>query len=353
MSLASFSEKQTSKKVLVSCAGLGMGNASRISAILEQLHKDSLANNRAISIHVVSWGAGHIFLKHYREKCGFNFELIEIKKYKTFSLINFFSTFFSNNSEIKRAIKKIEPDLLLLDSDYHFISWFFYKGPKISIAQARDVIDRISLHNYKVSNFRERITLFFREELDAFFHKIMFDKVLVPSFYPEESNQMEIKIPLIVRDEFLKENLQSSGEDSVTVLLSGSEIDKQSFIELKKYNFKIISPGEGVTSDFLTRAADLDQSEIIFTQGGLSSISEVLARKKFLVVFPINNHPEQTLNGLEIEKHNAGLKASTEELQNLDELLQKIKNINRKNDRRIFACNGAHVASGYIIKYLF
>lgn len=349
MSLAPFSEKHTPKKILVSCAGLGMGNASRISAILEAIHKDSQMRNASVSLHVISWGAGHLFLKHFREACGFDFELIEIKRYDSFSLGKFISTYFSNTTAIKDAIKKIDPDLMILDSDYHLLSWMLFTKPKISIAQARDVVDRISLHDYSAEDFKERMTLFVREELDAFFQKHVFDKVLIPSFYPSRSADKEIKIPLIVREEFLRDSpeMDRNQKQNVTVLLSGSEIDRNNFLELKKYNFKIISPGVG-PKNILSRADDLDHSDIIFTQGGLSSISEALARKKFLVVFPMTNHPEQELNSREVEKNKAGLRASVSELQNLDSLMEKIKKVKSAGEATHFPCDGAQVAAGII-----
>lgn len=353
MSLAPFSEKHTPKKILVSCAGLGMGNASRISAILEALHKDAKKRNASVSLHVISWGAGYLFLKHFRESCGFKFELIEIKRYDSFSLGRFISTYFSNTAAIKEAIRKINPDLMILDSDYHLLSWMLFSKPKISIAQARDVVDRVSLHDYNAEDFKERLTLFVREELDAFFQKQVFDKVLIPSFYPSESKEKEIKIPLIVREEFLeKKPAQNPGDkQNITVLLSGSEIDRNNFLELKKYNFKIISPGIGPES-ILSRADDLDHSDIIFTQGGLSSISEALARKKFLVVFPMSNHPEQELNSREVERHKAGLRATVSELQDLEALMEKIKKVKTTGTPKNFPCDGARVAAGIIREFL-
>lgn len=353
MSLAPFSEKHTPKKILVSCAGLGMGNASRISAILEAIHKDSQLRNATVSLHVISWGAGYQFLKHFRDVCGFEFELIEIKRYDSFSFGKFISTYLSNTAAIKEAIKKINPDLMILDSDYHLLSWMLYSKPKISIAQARDVVDRVSLHDYSAEDFKERLTLFVREELDAFFQKQVFDKVLIPSFYPAQSGNKEVKIPLIVREEFLKDRPgdEAAEKQNITVLLSGSEIDRNNFLELKKYNFKIISPGIG-PENILSRADDLDHSEIVFTQGGLSSISEALARKKFLVVFPMTNHPEQELNSREVEMHKAGLRASVSELKNLDSLMEKIKKVKSAGTARNFPCDGAKVAAGIIRELL-
>lgn len=353
MSLAPFSKKHTPKKILVSCAGLGMGNASRISAILEALNEDFALKSEQVSIHVISWGAGYLFLKHFREVCGFTFELTEIRPYDSFSLRNFISTYLSNSRKIKKIINKINPDLMILDSDYHFLSWLMFRGPKISIAQARDVVDRISHHNYSPANFKERIIFFLREELDAFFQKCVFDKVLIPSFYPEDSNNKEIKIPLIVRAEFLKDDSGDMEQSQlITILLSGSQIDKDHFLKIKNRNFKIISPDLNHQSPLISRAVDLDNSEIIFTQGGLSSISEALARKKFVVIFPINNHPEQAINSLEVEKSNAGLRADVSELKNLDKLLSRIDHAKSRGKSQMFSCEGARVAVGIINKLI-
>ena len=292
-------------KIVISCAGLGMGNASRVCAILEALQSESQRKNTPISCHLVSWGAGYLFLKNFKEGSNFDFELTQIQNYgHQDRIIDFLKCYFSNTKALRLVINQFKPDLLVLDSDYHLFSYLMTKIPKISIGQASDVLERIPLTNYRTKNLTEKLTLFFREELDAIFQKKISTKVLVPSFsLNSNTDSVRIKIPLIVREEFLRpvKHLEEN-KNLIGVLLSGSEIDKDVFLKLKQEQaLQVITPDQSERS-VLSHAKVLDKFDIIFTQGGLSSISEVIARDKFLVVFPIKNHPEQMINALEVER---------------------------------------------------
>jgi uncharacterized protein (TIGR00661 family) len=346
-------------KIMISCAGLGMGNASRICAILEALYSKAQRENASITCHVVSWGAGYLFLNNFKKNCNFDFELTQIQNYeRKANIIDFLKCYFSNNRKLKLLINQFKPDLLILDSDYHLLSHINIKIPKISIGQASDVLDRIPLTKYKAKNISEKLTLFFREELDACFQKIISSKVLVPTFVINldssfKSNSNLIKIPLIVREEFLRpiSNIEIS-KNSIGVLLSGSEIDKDEFLKLKlEQPVEIISPNQK-ESNILSHAKTLDKFDIIFTQGGLSSISEVVARKKFFVVFPIKNHPEQIINALEVERLGLGMKSSLEDLKDFPKLLKSIYAKKEMANRTNIDCSGAQKAALIIFQHL-
>jgi predicted glycosyltransferase len=152
---------------------------------------------------------------------------------------------------------------------------------------------------------------------------------------------------LIVRREFLGE-ATSSTRQNVGILLSGSELEKAAFMELAvKFGLKVFSPN---VSTVPSRASELDDFEVVFTQGGLSSISECLARDKFLVVFPLSHHPEQLLNAMEVEQLGLGLASRLEELNHFPELLERIRETKRREVR--VDCTGADVAAGFIFEAL-
>ncbi|MBC7538050.1 MAG: hypothetical protein H7281_04470 [Bacteriovorax sp.] len=344
-------------KIMISCAGLGMGNASRICATIEALQSIAQKENFSITCHVVSWGAGYLFLKNFKESSKLGFELTEIQNYRhQYNIFNFLKCYYSNTKAIKLTINQFKPDLLVLDSDYHFISYVMLKIPKISISQASDVLDRIPLTNYRPKDFSEKITLFLREVLDAFFQKIISTKVLVPSFTLELDSKEylnRIKIPLIVREEFLQptHDLEENG-NSIGVLLSGSEIDKDAFLNLKQeQSINVITPNLN-NSNIISHARLLDKYNIIFTQGGLSSISEVIARGKFLIVFPIRNHPEQMINALEVERLGLGMKASLDDLKDFAKLLKEINLKKERTKKRFIDCTGSHKAAEIISRFL-
>jgi hypothetical protein len=322
---------------------------------MQSLEKKSKIEGFSISIKVFCWGAGYNFLKMFKEKTSLKFELIQINAYGPhLTFLAFIRNFFMNCKTFKLAILKEQPDLLLLDSDYHFPSYLFFRKPKIYIGQAFDVLERVKRNNYKTKTIFEKLNLFTREKLDSYYQQLISTVVLVPAFtFHNQKETTFKKIPLIVREEFLLINKNSEAQgEKIGVLLSGSEIDKEVFLELKnKFQLHVITPatsGEVQLSD----ASTIDKFDIVLTQGGLSSISEVISRNKFLVVFPIKNHPEQMLNAIEVEQLGLGIKADIEELKDFPKL---IKNINQKKkslNRLSVDCSGAEKAAAIIEEYL-
>jgi predicted glycosyltransferase len=327
----------------VSGAGLGMGNASRLAAILEALSKMDCE----INVKIYEWGAGHQFLKNFL-KNPTSVELRELHSYNMKQgLWGFIKTYLKNSKELFLAIKNEEPDLLLLDSDYHFPAYLFYKKPKIYIGQASDVLERALTHQYKPQSFFERINFIIREKADALFQQVISTIVLVPVFTTTKQSKSHFKkIPLIVREEFLTTPLDNTAQ-STGILLSGSQINKEFFLNLKdRYQLPIISPSSENSSE-LTRAKTLDAFDVVITQGGLTSISEVLSRGKKLIVVPIKNHPEQILNAIEIESLGLGIKVEQEDLTDLDTIIKNLKTTSTQID-----CTGAQKAAEIIVEYL-
>src|SRR5947208_1851671 len=101
-----------SKKILISCAGLGMGNASRVSGIAKELLETD------VELTIASWGAGFRFLREFKQNSKLQFDLLELQPYGGSTLRSALA-FVSNCVRLRRLVKEFRPDAILLDSDYH------------------------------------------------------------------------------------------------------------------------------------------------------------------------------------------------------------------------------------------
>ncbi len=338
------------KKILISCAGLGMGNASRIAAIVEALLEQSNISETKIVLKVISWGAGYAFLREFKKENGLDFELKQLESYsQAQSIIKFLKKYVNNTKLLKKEIYAFEPNVLILDSDYHLPSYWRIRCPKVFIGQALDVVERARKSHYQYQNITEKFNMFFREKMDSLYQVFFSDFLIVPSFNPSISKNSRIKkISLIVRKEFLSKREKRSNGKKIAILLSGSEIEKNAFMEIGyMFNVKIFTPNS-LGNSFLCHSSALDEFDIVFTQGGLSSISEVLSRGIFAVVFPIKNHPEQVLNALEVERLGLGIRATLDDLKDFQYFSDKLF-LNKLNAQsQVIKFSGAKEAAAFI-----
>lgn len=327
-----------------------MGNASRVVAIVEAIADQARETGTKIRCHVVTWGSGHRFLCEYKKECTAEFDLTQIEDYElNVSVYNSFATYWRNLQRIRRLVKKIQPRLLLLDSDYHFPAYVGAGCPVVYVGQAKDILQRARSHRYKPSTWRERLAFALREKLDSALQTLVSNLVLVPCFREPGAEGKRIqRIPLIVRKEFLQENSPTEHQDRVGMLLSGSEIERSAFLALaEKYNLPLLSPVP-------SRASKLDQFEVLLIQGGLSSISECIARSKFMVVVPMTDHPEQLLNAREVEQLGLGISSDLTEIHHFPHLLAKIEREKRRrlNSKAAIDCGGAEAAARHILNFI-
>jgi hypothetical protein len=341
-----------------------MGNASRVIAVVEALDGQARASGRELECHIVTWGSAYTFLREYKRESQLGFELIQMEGYGPALAVEFFSpwswarfakTFVRNVAALRRQVRRLKPDLILLDSDYHFPAYLGAGCPIVYIGQASDVVERARRDSYRPGGWRERLNFYFKEKLDMLLQRVFSNWVLVPSFTADGSGNRKIKrIPLIVRKEFLEKARVAAGRESVGILLSGSEIEKSAFLSIaERFGLKVLTPGLlQERSTVPSHAETLDQFDIIFTQGGLSSISECIARSKFLVVFPMRFHPEQLLNAVEVEQLGLGMSSSLSDLERFPELLERIRRRKTEMKKASVGCNGAEVAAHFIFQAL-
>lgn len=327
-----------------------MGNASRVVAIVEAIADQARETGIKIRCHVVTWGSGYRFLCEYRKESSTEFDLSRIDDYElSASLLSSFTTYWKNLRAIRKLVLQLKPRLLLLDSDYHFPAYFGAGCPVVYVGQAKDILERARSHQYKPSTWRERLAFALREKLDSGLQTLFAHVVLVPCFREPGAKGKRIqRIPLIVRKEFLQKNSPTEHQDRVGMMLSGSQIERSAFLALaEKYNLPLLSPVP-------SRASKLDQFEVLLIQGGLSSISECIARSKFMVVVPMTDHPEQLLNAREVEQLGLGISSDLREMHQFPHLLAKIEREKqrRTNSKPAIDCGGAEAAARYILNFI-
>ncbi len=338
------------QSILICCSGLGMGNASRVVAIVEAIADQAQEVGAKIRCHVVTWGSGYRFLNEYRKDGSADFDLTRIEDYSLQTpILRTACTYFRNVAAIRRLVQRLKPNLLLLDSDYHFPAYFGAGCPVVYVGQAKDILERARSHRYQPATWRERITFALREKLDSGLQTLFSTVVLVPCFRATGSTSKRIqRIPLIVRKEFLQKHSLTEHKDRVGLLLSGSEIERSAFLALaEKYNLPLLSPVP-------SRASKLDQFEVVLIQGGLSSISECIARAKFMVVVPMTDHPEQLLNAREVEQLGLGIRSDLLEVGRFPNLLEKIERekSRQQNLKSPVDCGGAQAAARHILDFI-
>jgi hypothetical protein len=335
-----------------------MGNASRIVAIMECLLNHAERDGRRIEFTVFAWGAAFKFLTAYQQR-GLPFHLIEGESY-SFSSI-FFLPYIRNSRRLRQHAKKLKPSLILLDSDYHFLAYFGLGCPIVSIGQASNVVDRARENSYRPVLFIERLNFYLREKLDAYVQRRFSNLVLAPCFVPKASTGSRVRnIPLIVRNEYLARSVpagtsddilkQDDGKMRVGLFLSGSKIENLKFRKLaESHQLEMFSP-EGLSEFHVSSSTDLERFDVAIVQGGLSTISECIARAKFLIVFPIRNHAEQYLNAIAVQNLQLGLLGEASDLEDLPCLLARVAEKKNKFIRSPVDCTGAAIAANILFR---
>ncbi|MGE0527980.1 MAG: glycosyltransferase [Bdellovibrionales bacterium] len=339
------------ERILIVCAGLGMGNASRVVALMQALETQAQHDGRSLAIEVASWGWGFDFLASYQQQHPTRFQLHRLKSYTIASqpglgLLAAPFIYLQNVRALRRITAALAPHLIVLDSDYHFAAYLGCAGRRVTIGQAHDVVARLNTGHYQISSWREILNFVLRERLDALSQRWFSSLVLVPSFtftrqWPATGKVCPI--PLMVRAEFLDTTASTPVDGSVGILLSGSSQERQPFLDCAaRYGIRIL---EQVPSE----ARALNELDIVFTQGGLSSISECLALGKYLIVVPMSDHPEQQLNAREVERLGLGVSAQAAELKDLPTLLARARKTRAQQDPTRVDCTGANVAARLLL----
>lgn len=297
--------KPKAKKIFILLSGLGLGNATRQVAILEEV----FARDPGAEVHVFTWGNGYRLLRSYQERFSFSlvplipYSLRKIKWSYSAAMIAsafVFALFYPVNSLILLGYRlRLSPELVVFDSDYHFLSFLFGKPRRLFLGQAADVWRRSRAYSLKDLWANKMLFSSLIERMDFFVQTFFCHHVFVPVFKNTTASSRGKKtteIPLIVRKSFLKAG-EAGNNDGPAVLMGGSTLDSNTLVLFAKKNkipiFQFDPKNESTAFQIST---SLKNHNPIIIQGGLSSISEVLALGKELVILPISGHLEQFLN---------------------------------------------------------
>jgi len=203
---------------------------------------------------------------------------------------------------IFRYIKICRPDIALFDSDYHFLPFYWTQRPTmLSVNQSYNV-----LRNYFHFTLLKKIQMlpsFLIELADAFIQILFVDRIFVPTIKrPQKHFLKKIRTsPLIVREVFFSRK-RNGDLKSTALILSGTGLEKEKMINwANKEGVDIIQPREGEFHENVFPFPKIMNYRKIACQGGLSTISEVLAAGREISIFPIKNHCEQYSNFYDVK----------------------------------------------------
>jgi hypothetical protein len=208
---------------------------------------------------------------------------------------------------LHRAVTHARPDVVLLDSDYHFLA-FLGRGLRIFfLGQAIDVVHRAKSLGYRPPRWLSWLSFLACEVGDGLVQRCLSHRVFVPSFLEtehESSGARALKVPLIVREEFRRAGERAPSREAVAVTSgSGIEIDR---IDGLAGALGAARFSHGHHDVRVTSPEDFQAAEMVVIQGGLTSISECIALRKPMLVVPIRGRAEQEVNARTVERLGLG-----------------------------------------------
>jgi hypothetical protein len=282
----------------VCMAGLGLGNATRCHAVLEEL----LALRPGLRVVVFAWGRS---LDYFRANAGDSrLDVVALFPYKSALLLPF--VYLLNCLVLtKELLARGRPSFALADSDYHFPPLLLARVPVAALNHAAAV-----RHVWK--NFVSSPSLplaadyWLKENLDYLISRAVARKVLCPSLAPfQPESDKVVVLPPITRKAFCAETTTTT-EGPLLSWMGGSGLGEKDFSSwesrLGASRVRLpLSKGEASWPELSAAGA-------LLVQGGLSSLSEGLALKKRLLVLPIRGHAEQHANAVWLENLGLGLR---------------------------------------------
>lgn len=333
-----------SLRIMISLSGLGLGNATRQHALLEELRKNLRAEGRTLDPLICAWGCA---AEYFRGRAGFS--LVELEPYPAGP-----RTFFRNCGRVFRALRRHRPSLLLLDSDYHLPAYFFFRSRIIYVGQAWNVVAAVlrSPPKWPLRVWRKFVA---RELADALYQSAFAGTVLVPSFRPEPEASGQKgsfffrRIPLLVRPSYRAPSPTAELADRTgwAVALSGSGLESGPLRSLAAENgFAILAPDRD-GKPACTETPALDSFRGVITQCGLSSLSEAIARRLPMALIPMREHPEQFVNALAVTKLGWGTPVGSAPLASITDELASLGPL--PADKTSAMTNGAAIAAALVL----
>jgi hypothetical protein len=348
------------KTLLVLCGSLGMGNSARLLGIVQALRRDFRVQREELRIVVCAGGKAARFWQ--ANAASVQAEVVTLEEYSFspgqagaqrirwsgFLRLRSAAVYLRNSLRLRALLKRGPADLALIDSDYHCLPLLFAGIPIIALGQAGDVLRRQSAGGGRAG--LPALGMFI-ERLDFLFQRLVSRLVLVPSFSPAPGAGKVRFIPLIVREEFTAPEGPAPETGTLYALTGGSGIGSAALLDYAgRHGLTVIGslPEPSPVLDGEGRPL-IDRAAAVIVQGGLSSISECLARGRKMVVLPIEGHGEQFSNAAEVERLGLGLRVS--ELSSPpDVLLKDLEKLRPAEPRP--GVDGAGTAAGILLETL-
>lgn len=308
------------KTLLMLCSSLGLGNATRLMGVAQAIRHRFRTPREALRIVVGTGGKSAQFWE--ANGPAVEAEVLPLEAYEfaapqsqspgldwsRFVRPGNAAVYLRNCLRLGSFLKGSAADLALIDSDYHCLPLLASRTPIVALGQAWDVVRR-----YEAAGNRAEISprSMIVERLDLLFQRGVSRRILAPSFEPAASEERKVAaVPLIVREQFSAPAGRAAGpRGPIPILLSGSGIGSARLLEYAaRYDLPVIKSLQGSSWALDARGRPLiDLAPAVVVQGGLSSISECIARRKKMIVVPIAGHAEQLANAYEVERLGLGL----------------------------------------------
>jgi len=291
-------------KVMFFVTGIGYGDVIRQEAIIKELNEDVL---------VATYHKGYEYFKGKHKTVKIHSYKVPDRSFKLkpflFFLENLLSlpVFLFDLVRMYFIVKKFNPDVIVSDLEPLAIPISKMLGKRlITIFGVEDEV----LRSFKVKNIFLKMQKWYLEKMYSY------GELIVPSLIGKDVNP-------IVRGNVSEKNLMEKlklDKKPILIMLGGSrfginvademlevldEIDEDFIIFGYKNNFE-----KGNVKCYKFKENFLEYLKVckgVITLGGHSTLSEIVVYKKPSLIFPIQNHLEQKINGYVMNKNGLGM----------------------------------------------
>ena len=312
------------KRILFLVNGYGLGNSTRIHAVIQQMGGEC-------EMDVFAYGNSLKYFKQVSEVSNvFSGPPLEygVKNGR----IDFFLTLKKIRSNLQSILKsrrqiqdilKARPYRLIV-SDSNFSPVFLHRRPKIISVNNADVIVKRAGKLKSKKGYRAQ---YGTEQADYLYQLSVPDLIISPFFESVADTKKIRHTDLIVRKEFQrveeeKGSDRGSGRDILIMTGGADQLNRGLVISHRRNDYELSVLGESVQVSGKARKEEktfnasrlMGRAAIVIIGGGFSSVSEALALAKPMIVVPLRGHIEQKINALWIEEKGFGVISSYEKL---------------------------------------
>jgi uncharacterized protein (TIGR00661 family) len=317
------------KKILFVINGLGLGNASRCKAVIDQLDGerykiDLLISGRAVDFYQ-NWKRGEVFYQKALSYPEDGFGLLQ-------TIFSNLKNIVSNILKQDRVLNNKNYDLVVSDSDYIiFLHKILKRFKLVSINNSNIIIN--NKHLIPTAYYAKVKSQLFFESWDQYLHTKFPDVVICPRLKfgeIEKDNNIRYISPL-VRNLKMDREIFESGKGAL--ILSGfDKFDQSKLIARVKEKIPHIDLYIPKSNKPLKiKEVPFKKYEFIISNAGASTISESLFYLVPLLLVPVEGHAEQLVNALIYKKAGFGELSNVSEFEKHLELFLANINKYRKN----------------------